>query len=534
VAPDLPTIAESGFPGFDVSSWYAFMVPARTPGAIVNRLRDEATKTVALPDVQQAMSRQGLEVETGTAQQLAARMAKRARPSWCREGSVMTARRLILGLLFVSLGVPTTAFLAACTTLSALALIEPPLKSSFDSAMVAKGAQLAAIGNCNVCHTASGGRPYAGGRPLKTSFGTIYGTNITPDPESGIGRWSEAAFSRAMREGVDREGRHLYPAFPYDHFTKVTDEDIKALYAFVMTRDPVRAEAPPNELAFPFNIRSLIGAWKLLYFERRVFRPDAAQSAEWNRGAYLVQGLGHCGACHTPRNALGAEEKRHDQGGGEVEGWHGPALNAASVTPVPWSAGQLYVYLRTGLDDLHAIAAGPMEPVVRNLAAVPAQDVRAIATYVATLPGQPSAARQKKAVDALLQARRDGDAYPLLERADQKTAGGDRGFQNGAAVYAGACAECHDQGRHASSGGALHLALGTAMTIPTSANLIRITLEGIIPPDGEPGRWMPGFADALTDEQVKNLVTYIRAHFGREAPWPDAADELRKARQGKR
>lgn len=450
-----------------------------------------------------------------------------------REGCPYRARGVATGWI-ASVGLAATAFLAACSTLSALAPIEPPPKSSFDSALVARGAQLAAIGNCNVCHTASGGSPYAGGRPLKTLFGTIYGTNITPDADSGVGRWSEAAFSRAMREGVDREGRHLYPAFPYDHFTKVTDEDIRALYAFVMTRDPVRAVPPPNELTFPFNIRSLIGVWKALYFERGVFRPDAARGAQWNRGAYLVQGLGHCGSCHTPRNALGAEDKRNDQGGGEAEGWHAPALNAASVAPVPWSTQQLYVYLRTGLDDLHAIAAGPMEPVVRNLATVSEHDVLAIAAYVATLAGEPSAARQKKAEDALLHAKRETDAYPHIDRGSHKTAGGDRDLQNGAAVYVGACAECHDQGRSASSGGALHLALGTAMTIPTSANLIRITLEGIIPPDGEPGRWMPGFADALTDQQVRDLVTFVRAYFGREPPWADVADELRKARQGHR
>jgi mono/diheme cytochrome c family protein len=444
----------------------------------------------------------------------------------------MTARRFIL-VPCVSAVLATTVFLAACTTLSVLAPIEPPPESSFDPATVSRGAELAAIGNCNVCHTAAGGRPYAGGRPLKTPFGTIYGTNITPDPDTGIGRWSESAFFRAMREGVDREGRHLYPAFPYDHYTKVTDEDIRALYTFVMTRDPVRAETPPNDLSFPFNIRSLIGAWKALYFKRGVFRPDATQSAEWNRGAYLVQGLGHCGACHTPRNFLGAVKKRQDQGGGEAEGWHAPALNAASPAPVPWDVEQLYRYLRTGLDDLHAIAAGPMVPVVRNLAAVPEQQVRAIATYVAALAGQPAADRQKRAADALSQARRDGAAYPHIDRAGQKTAGGDRALQNGAAVYAGACADCHDQGRHVSSGGALHLALGTAMTIPTSANLIRLTLEGVMPPDSEPGRWMPGFADALTDEQVRDLVTYIRAHFGREPPWPDVAEELRKARKAK-
>src|SRR5687768_14305547 len=195
---------------------------------------------------------------------------------------------------------------------SALAPSEPPPRAAFDADVIAKGAQLAAMGNCNVCHTAPGGKAYAGGRPLKTPFGTVYGTNITPDPETGIGRWSEAAFARAMREGLDREGRHLYPVFPYDHFTKMTDEDIRALYAFVMTRQPVRAETPPNELPFPFNVRSAIGVWKHLYFEPGRFRPDPAQSAEWNRGAYLAEGLGHCGACHTPRNLVGAEKKSQD------------------------------------------------------------------------------------------------------------------------------------------------------------------------------------------------------------------------------
>jgi len=444
----------------------------------------------------------------------------------------MTATRVILSA-FIGLALATT-LLAACTTLIALAPIEPPSKSSFDPAIVAKGAQLAAIGNCIDCHTAAGGKPYAGGQPLKTPFGTIYGTNITPDPDTGIGQWSEAAFSRAMREGVDREGRHLYPAFPYDHYTKLTDEDIKGLYAFIMTRDPIRAEMPPNELPFPFNNRSLIGAWKLLFFERGAFRPDPAQSAEWNRGAYLVQSLGHCGACHTPRNALGAEQKRHYLAGGDAQGWHAPALNAASPAPVPWTAAQLYKYLRTGLDDLHAIAAGPMEPVVHNLAAVPEQDVRTIATYLAALMGQPTADRQIKAEDALAHAKREQAAYPLIDRSELQIASGDRAFQNGAAIYAGSCSECHDQGRQASSGAALHLALGTAMTITTSANLIRITLEGIVPPDNNPARWMPGFADALTDEQVKDLVIYIRAYFGREPPWRDVDEELKKARTGRK
>ena len=342
----------------------------------------------------------------------------------------MKIERFLLHLI-VALQVGAATLLAGCASYPALP--EAAAGSSFDPRAVAMGSRLAAIGNCIDCHTAAEGRPYAGGRPLKTPFGTIHGTNITPDPDTGIGRWSEAAFSRAMREGVDREGRHLYPAFPYDHYTKVTDDDIRAIYAFLMTREPVRAVPPPNQLPFPFNIRSLIAVWKRMYFEQGVFRPDPARNSEWNRGAYLVQGLGHCGACHTPRNALGAEKKSEYLAGGEAEGWHGPALNAASPAPVPWTAGQLHKYLRTGLDDLHAIAAGPMEPVVRNLASVPEQDVRAMAVYLAAIAGGALADRQKRPQDALAHAKREEAAYPLLDRTDHEAArrGGDRRMRTG-------------------------------------------------------------------------------------------------------
>lgn len=391
---------------------------------------------------------------------------------------------------------------------------------SFDRLLVAKGARLAAIGNCVTCHTADGGKPYAGGRPIKTPFGTIYGTNITPDPETGIGRWSEAAFRRALREGLDREGRHLYPAFPYDHFAKLSDEDIAALYAYIMTRAPVAARTPSNELYFPFNIRSLIGLWKTLFFEPGAFRADLAKSVEWNRGAYLVEGLGHCGACHTPRNALGAEVKRKPLAGGEAEGWHAPALDAENPAPVPWTEEQLARYLRTGLDEHHAIAAGPMQPVVRNLAGVSDEDVRAMASYLGSFAGPPSLERQKRAQDALSLAERE------------KAAPSPPAQPGGAGIYAAACATCHEQGRRASSGTALPLSLGTAMTVPTAANLVRITLEGITPPDAEPGRWMPGFANLLTDEQARDLVVYIRAQYGGGAPaWRDVEEEIGKTRK---
>ncbi len=199
------------------------------------------------------------------------------------------------------------------------------------------GAELAAVGNCVVCHTAPGGRPFAGGLALPTPFGTIYSTNITPDPETGIGRWSEAAFQRSMREGVDRQGRHLYPAFPYDHYTRVSDEDNRALYAYLMTREPVSAEPPANELPFPLNVRMVLAGWKLLFLREGAYEPDPAQSAEWNRGAYLAEGLGHCGACHSPRNAFGAVKTGEDHlAGGESEGWTAYALNHASPAPIPW------------------------------------------------------------------------------------------------------------------------------------------------------------------------------------------------------
>src|SRR5262245_41178237 len=216
-------------------------------------------------------------------------------------------------------------------------LITRPDPKGLDPALVKRGADLASIGNCNTCHTAPGGRPFAGGLGFSTPFGVIYSTNITPDTPTGIGSWSEAAFRRALREGVGRDGSHLYPVFPYDHFTLLNDDDVRALYAYFMTREPVRAAAPANELSFPFNFRLAIAAWKLLYFRSGSYRPDATQSVAWNRGAYLVEGLAHCGACHTPRNSFGAETKPRFAGG-EAEGWTAYALNDASPAPVPWNA----------------------------------------------------------------------------------------------------------------------------------------------------------------------------------------------------
>jgi mono/diheme cytochrome c family protein len=444
------------------------------------------------------------------------------------------ARRVLLVFLLL-LMIAAIAF-AAMTWRTEIAPVEPPARASFDTALIDRGAQLAAIGDCVACHTAPEGRPYAGGFPLRTQFGTIYGTNVTPDPDTGIGRWSYAAFARALREGVDRQGRHLYPAFPYDHFTLLADEDIQALYAFMMTREPVRAEPPANDLTFPLNIRPLVAGWKLLYLDRSGLRGDRAQSDEWNRGAYLVQGLGHCGACHTPRNGLGAEKRKQPFAGGEAEGWHAPPLNAGSRAPVPWTADSLFRYLRFGTDEQHEVAAGPMTQVVHNLRNVPESEVRAISAYLATIMGAPDSERQKRAEAVLAMARAanaaGGDDVP--EPAKQPHAASDAAVQSGATLYAGSCAICHgasERAPGAASANALHLSLSSSLSLSKPGNLIRIVLQGMAPPDGERGSFMPGYSGAFTDAQVAAIATYLRAAYTDRPAWKDVEREVRKQRQ---
>jgi mono/diheme cytochrome c family protein len=315
-----------------------------------------------------------------------------------------------------------------------------------------------------------------------------------------------------MHDGIDRTGRNLYPAFPFDHFTRVTDEDVSAIYAYIMTRDAVPSRAPANRLMFPMNIRPLLSGWKALYFDRGVYRPDPARSAEWNRGAYLVEGLGHCGACHTPRNTLGAETKRDPFGGGEAEGWRASALNASSPAPMRWTVDQLTRYLRQGRDENHGTAAGPMSPVIHGLSEVPEADVRAMATYLTTvMAGAPLGAGRRAAL-SLDDAR----------------------VSSGAAIFAGTCASCHDEG--ASSLSSVHtvpLALTTSIHEPDPRNVLHIVLEGIWPEPGEKGAQMPGFEGALTDEQLASLLAYVRVHFANRPPWVDVSRQARDISQHK-
>jgi mono/diheme cytochrome c family protein len=423
---------------------------------------------------------------------------------------------IIGGILIVLLlGGATVAFAVAWRP--AIAAIDPPRPQSFDTDLVKRGRVLAAIGNCASCHTVRAGKDFAGGLAVPTPFGSVFSSNITPDAETGIGRWSEEAFRRAMRSGVDREGRHLYPTFPYDHFTNVSDDDDRALYAFLMTREPVHASQHVNQLSFPFNQRVLIAGWKLLFLDRDAYRPEPGKSAEWNRGAYLVEGLAHCGACHTPRNELGAERASAAFAGGTVENWRAYALNTQSPSPVPWDKEALYAYLRDGFHADHGTARGPMAEVVSNLSSVPSSEVRAIATYMADISGAPTPDRQRKGEAALAQARSGPSA---ASEAGSK----------GAAIYAAACASCHEGGRSLPYGG-VNLGLSTAVSGPDPRNLANIVLAGVRPVEGERSPIMPGFAASMNDEQIVALLNFLRRHFSKEPAWTGLDKTVEEARR---
>ena len=407
-----------------------------------------------------------------------------------------------------------------------IAPIAKPAMESFDRALVKRGESLAVIGGCQTCHTKTGGRPFAGGLPLDTPFGAIHSTNITPDVGTGIGAWSEAAFIRAMREGVDRNGRHLYPAFPYDYYAKVTDSDLKAIYAFLMTRPAVAQKPSDNDLAFPFNLRPLLAGWKLLFHRSGEFQPDTSRDGEWNRGAYLVEGLGHCGACHSPRNFLGAASKigPNAYGGGVAEGWWAPPLNATSPVAIPWTTKSLVNYLIDGWDGDHGIAAGPMTSVVNGLKDQSEDDVFAIAAYLMSLKGgplpQPSQDKFQAEARALADKLEWGhpEAPPLPK---------DPVLLKGAAVFESQCATCHKAG-----GATVPLALTTMVNGPDAANLIAVSFHGIQPPRGALSRSMPGRASQISDQDMTALAQFIRARFSQQPAWHGIEQPVRLARKG--
>jgi nicotinate dehydrogenase subunit B len=408
---------------------------------------------------------------------------------------------------------------AAVPPWRSIAPIARPDASVYSATTIARGKELAALGDCAVCHTAANGILNAGGRPLETPFGIIQSTNITPDVESGIGAWSYPAFERAMREGIHRDGRHLYPAFPYTHFARATDADLQALYAYLMAQAPVRTEAPKNALAFPFNLRPLLAGWNALFHRPSVFQPDMSKSETWNRGAYLVEGLGHCSACHSPRNALGAEKQNAYLAGGFAEGWEAPALTSLSEAPIPWSEDELYAYLRTGESRFHGVAAGPMAPVVKELAALPDQDIRAMAVYLGSF--------NDTAIDNAAQH----NLAAKLEATTSTTAVAASSL--GARLYRGACAVCHEVGGPPLFGSRPSLALNSNLHSAVPDNLIQVILHGIAEPVSSDLGYMPGFKDSMTDAQVAELTSYLRRQFAPDKPaWTEIEGAVGRIRQG--
>ncbi|MDX2221315.1 MAG: cytochrome c [Rhodospirillaceae bacterium] len=383
---------------------------------------------------------------------------------------------------------------------------------------VERGRYLAVAGNCTSCHTAPGGAAMAGGVAFVTDFGTIYSTNITSDAAAGIGGWSYEQFARAMREGIAADGRHLYPAFPYPSFARITDDDMKALYAYFKTVPAASTKPPENKMSFPFNQRGLMAVWNALFFDGAAFAPDPAQSSEWNRGAYLVQGLAHCGACHTPRNFLGAEDNARALSGGtlndrvarnKVRPWTAVNLTSAQSGLAAWTEQDVFDYLKTGHSNRGG-SAGPMNEVVGNSTRhLTDTDVKAMAVYLKSLPPiEPSPQHELSAEE-----RRRGET-----------------------LYTIHCGTCHlPTGLGAKPGSELGPPLvGSAIAQAADpATLINAILYGreILPGSQSPEHWtnMKPLGNVLNDADVAAIATYVRGDWGNRGG-PVTAEQVAKQR----
>ena len=407
---------------------------------------------------------------------------------------------ILLGLGALALGAPTLLDRAGPVPDGARPAAGTPEQ-------IERGRQLALAGNCAVCHTARGGAPYAGGRAIGTPFGTVYAGNLTPDEATGLGRWSADHFWRALHEGRGFDGRRLVPAFPYTEFTRLTRADSDALYAWLRTLPPVAQPDRAHELRWPYGTQTALAAWRLAFFRAGSWVDDASKSAEWNRGAYLVNGLGHCGACHTPRNAFGAEQDGSAHlSGAVVDGWEAPPLTALSHAPLPWTEADLFDYLRHGHSARHGSATGPMAPVVQQLAQLPDADVRAMATYLVSF----------------------NDTAPTSTLPAQAPPANDAAHR----LFTTACGACHHDGS-----GPLLLGQNIALERNTNLhsarpdNLLRVILEGVQDPASPQQGFMPSFRDAFDDAQVAQLAAYLRQRFAPQQPaWRDLEAASRRVR----
>jgi fructose 5-dehydrogenase cytochrome subunit len=386
------------------------------------------------------------------------------------------------------------------------------------AAMIERGKYLASAADCGACHTAPDGKPFAGGLAIATPLGTIYSTNITPSKDFGIGRDTEEQFSRALRRGIRRDGARLYPAMPYTSYAKFTEDDAHALYAyFTQGVAPVDQSAPPTELPFPLNIRLSMLVWNLLFLDTAAFVPDSHQSAEWNRGAYLVQGAAHCSTCHTPRGFLMQEEASRALSGAQVGPWYAPNITSDPISGIgSWSKEDLAAYLRTGHLSRKAQAAGSMgEAVTKSFQYLTAADTDAIATYV-------------KSVTAVHDpgdgASRFTAGKAFSELATLRGRGGvssDSANATGAELFEGNCASCHQaEGQGSKDGYYPSLFQNSATGAKNPANLIAAILYGVDRTISGRQAFMPGFgghatdANPLSNRDIAALGNYVLTHYG--------------------
>ena len=380
--------------------------------------------------------------------------------------------------------------------------VKTPMAYAPSDSLIAHGAYLARAGNCVACHTVRGGPSYAGGLAIATPFGTVFTSNLTPDANTGIGSWSSAYFWRALHNGRSKSGRLLYPAFPYPSYTQVTRDDSDAIFAYLRSLPAVEQTNRPNTLRFPFNLQSALAVWRALYFKPGVYQPDASHSAEWNRGAYLVKGLGHCSDCHSPRDALGGTRPSLALAGGliPVQNWYAPSLQSPKEAGVgDWSLEHIVSLLKNGVAP-GASVSGPMaEVVLRSTQYLNQQDLGAMAQYLKALsvsnpqPEAPAPARP-------------ASASSTTEKA--------------AKLYEEHCAQCHGDKGQGVVNAYPPLAGNRAVTMPSAENLVQIVLNGGFPPatQGNPRPFgMPPFLLLLNDGEVATLITHIRTSWGNQA-----------------
>lgn len=391
---------------------------------------------------------------------------------------------------------------AAGIGIGALAISAVVLAQGTTFTTIERGRYLAAAGDCAACHTADGGAPFAGGRAIPTPFGTIYSTNITPDKETGIGRWSNQEFYKAMHEGVRRDGKRLYPAFPYPSYTKVGVDDVRAIKAYLDALPPVKQQNKPSELPWPLSIREVMAGWNALYFQEGTYRTDPNKSAQWNRGAYLVEGLGHCGACHTPKTPLGGPKKNERLEGGYGEHWYASSLSGDLRDGLgAWTAAEIVEYLKTG-SNAKAAAAGPMAEVVKNSTQhLSDGDLDAIATYLKDMP------------------RIKDQRENVASSTDNAV------MDRGKALYVDNCTGCHLENGVGIPQVFPPLKASAPVQAKDPATVLQAIIEGatvVATKDKPTALAMPAFGWKLSDQEIADLTTYIRNAWGNHASVVDA------------